>query len=30
MKAARSVPRAMVMSVIWSALFGYLFLAPSC
>jgi amino acid transporter len=25
-KAARSVPRAMVMSVIWSALFGYLFL----
>ena len=27
MKAAHSVPRAMVMSVIWSALFGYLFLA---
>lgn len=27
MKAARSVPRAMVMSVVWSALFGYLFLA---
>lgn len=27
MKAASSVPRAMVMSVIWSALFGYLFLA---
>jgi amino acid transporter len=26
-KAASSVPRAMVMSVIWSALFGYLFLA---
>lgn len=26
-KAAHSVPRAMVMSVIWSALFGYLFLA---
>jgi len=26
-KAAKSVPRAMVMSVIWSALFGYLFLA---
>jgi amino acid transporter len=26
-KAARSVPRAMVMSVIWSALFGYLFLS---
>jgi amino acid transporter len=26
LKAARSVPRAMVMSVIWSALFGYLFL----
>ena len=25
-KAARSVPRAMVMSVVWSALFGYLFL----
>ncbi|MFT3974344.1 MAG: amino acid permease [Amaricoccus sp.] len=27
LNAARSVPRAMVMSVIWSALFGYLFLA---
>jgi amino acid transporter len=27
MKAASSVPRAMVMSVVWSALFGYLFLA---
>ena len=27
LKAAHSVPRAMVMSVIWSALFGYLFLA---
>jgi amino acid transporter len=27
-KAARSVPRAMVMSVVWSALFGYLFLVP--
>jgi amino acid transporter len=27
-KAAHSVPRAMVMSVVWSALFGYLFLAP--
>jgi amino acid transporter len=27
MKAARSVPRAMVMSVIWSAIFGYIFLA---
>jgi amino acid transporter len=27
MKAARSVPRAMVMSVVWSAIFGYLFLA---
>ncbi len=26
-KAAHSVPRAMVMSVVWSALFGYLFLA---
>ncbi|BCG85998.1 MULTISPECIES: amino acid permease [unclassified Mesorhizobium] len=26
-KAASSVPRAMVMSVVWSALFGYLFLA---
>ena len=26
-KAARSVPRAMVMSVVWSAVFGYLFLA---
>ena len=26
LKAARSVPRAMVMSVIWSAIFGYLFL----
>ena len=26
-KAASSVPRAMVMSVIWSAVFGYLFLA---
>jgi amino acid transporter len=26
-KAASSVPRAMVMSVIWSTLFGYLFLA---
>ncbi|MEZ2332648.1 amino acid permease [Mesorhizobium sp. RCC_202] len=26
-KAASSVPRAMVMSVIWSAIFGYLFLA---
>ncbi|HZP20361.1 MAG TPA: amino acid permease [Bauldia sp.] len=26
MKAARSVPRAMVMSVIWSAIFGYIFL----
>ena len=26
MKAAHSVPRAMVMSVVWSALFGYLFL----
>ncbi|WP_322416259.1 amino acid permease [Mesorhizobium huakuii] len=25
-KAASSVPRAMVMSVVWSALFGYLFL----
>src|SRR5215831_3328584 len=25
-KAARSVPRAMVMSVVWSAIFGYLFL----
>src|SRR6478752_6984012 len=24
--AARSVPRAMVMSVVWSAIFGYLFL----
>ena len=28
MKAARSVPRAMVMSVVWSAIFGYIFLAP--
>ena len=27
MKAAHSVPRAMVMSVVWSAIFGYLFLA---
>jgi amino acid transporter len=27
-KAARSVPRAMVMSVVWSAIFGYVFLAP--
>ena len=27
LKAAKSVPRAMVMSVIWSAIFGYLFLA---
>ncbi len=27
MKAAHSVPRAMVMSVVWSALFGYFFLA---
>jgi amino acid transporter len=27
LKAAHSVPRAMVMSVVWSALFGYLFLA---
>ena len=26
-KAAHSVPRAMVMSVVWSAIFGYLFLA---
>ncbi|WP_054312834.1 amino acid permease [Mesorhizobium sp. 1M-11] len=26
-KAASSVPRAMVMSVVWSALFGYAFLA---
>src|SRR5262245_46247269 len=26
LKAARSVPRAMVMSVVWSAIFGYLFL----
>ncbi len=26
LKAAHSVPRAMVMSVIWSTLFGYLFL----
>jgi amino acid transporter len=26
-KAARSVPRAMVMSVVWSAIFGYVFLA---
>jgi len=26
-KAASSVPRAMVMSVVWSAIFGYLFLA---
>jgi amino acid transporter len=26
-KAASSVPRAMVMSVVWSALFGYMFLA---
>src|SRR5262245_40167478 len=26
LKAARSVPRAMVMSVVWSAVFGYLFL----
>jgi amino acid transporter len=26
LKAAHSVPRAMVMSVVWSALFGYLFL----
>jgi len=26
LKAASSVPRAMVMSVIWSAIFGYLFL----
>ena len=26
LKAARSVPRAMVMSVIWSTIFGYLFL----
>ena len=26
-KAAKSVPRAMVMSVVWSAIFGYLFLA---
>ena len=26
LKAAHSVPRAMVMSVIWSAIFGYLFL----
>src|SRR6478609_696079 len=26
LKAARSVPRAMVMSVIWSAIFGYIFL----
>ncbi len=27
-KAARSVPRAMVMSVVWSAIFGYIFLVP--
>lgn len=27
-KAARSVPRAMVMSVIWSAIFGLVFLVP--
>lgn len=27
-KAAHSVPRAMVMSVIWSAIFGLIFLAP--
>lgn len=26
LKAARSVPRAMVMSVVWSAVFGYIFL----
>jgi amino acid transporter len=26
LKAARSVPRAMVMSVVWSTIFGYLFL----
>jgi amino acid transporter len=26
LKAAQSVPRAMVMSVVWSAIFGYLFL----
>ena len=27
LNAARAVPRAMVLSVVWSALFGYLFLA---
>src|SRR3954468_6882771 len=28
LKAARSVPRAMVMSVVWSAIFGLVFLVP--
>jgi amino acid transporter len=27
LKAARSVPRAIVMSVVWSAIFGYIFLS---